>query len=89
MTAEAANSEYTIPQAQNIISVLWPSFLTGSLATILFFAFFDPVDLAMMYGFEDISRIAGYSIGFFAFWALSFASSTLTCYFRKPCKSCN
>ena len=80
-----AGDKNDISQTQNLVSVLWPSFLVGSLSTILFFTFFDPIDLGMISGYSEISRLAGYSIGFFLFWFLSAVSSSLTCYFRKPC----
>jgi hypothetical protein len=82
-------NEQNLPQIQNIVSVLWPSFLVGSLTTILFFAFFDPHDLGLILGYPDLSRLGGYTIGFFIFWFLSAISSTLTCYFRRPCNRTN
>jgi len=75
-----------IPRVQRVISVLWPSFLTAGLATTLFFTAFDPVDLSMQLGGFEISRLAGYSIGFFLFWLLTATSCGLTCFFQKPCK---
>ncbi len=80
-----AANENGITPAQHMISILWPSFLVGSLTTILFFTFFDPTELGMISGYPEITRIAGYSMGFFFFWFLSAVSSALTCYFRQPC----
>lgn len=80
-----AKNENEISQTQNLVSILWPSFLVAGLVTILFFTFFDPSDLGMISGYPDITRLAGYTIGFFAFWFFSAVSSALTCYFRKPC----
>ncbi len=76
-----------LPVAQHIISILWPSFLTAGLATILFFTVFDPAQLGTIVGFPDITRIGGYTMGFFLFWLLTAISSAMTCYFRKPCSS--
>lgn len=73
-----------IPAIQNLISVLWPSFLTAAAATIVFFTLFDPVQLGRLLGLE-LSRMAGYTGGFFAFWFLTSISCALTCYFRRPC----
>jgi hypothetical protein len=70
---------------QEIISVMWPSFLTASAATIVFFTVFDPLELSLVAGGAEISRIGGYTIGFFAFWLVTSISSALTCYFRRPC----
>jgi len=74
-----------IPPIQRIVSVLWPSFITAGVATVLFFTAFDPQGLALYNWGIDISRLGGYSIGFFLFWILTSASSALTCYFRRPC----
>ena len=73
-----------IPAIQNVISVLWPSFLTATAATIVFFTLFDPNELGNQLGLE-LTRLAGYTGGFFAFWILTSISSALTCYFRRPC----
>jgi len=73
-----------IPAIQNIISVLWPSFLTATAATIIFFTLFDPVELGNLLGLE-LTRMAGYTGGFFGFWFLTSISCALTCYFRRPC----
>ncbi len=74
-----------IPRIQQIICVLWPSFLTAGFATIVFFTMFDPQDFLTYSNFGDISRLGAYSIGFFMFWLLTGASCTLTLYFGKPC----
>lgn len=82
-TAEPADQ--TLPMVQRITSVLWPSFLTAGLATVVFFSVFDPLDLAQLADYPAISRQAGYTLGFFAFWLLTASSCALTCYFRRPC----
>jgi len=74
-----------IPKVQQVISILWPSFLTAGVATILFFVFFDPQLIMAVSGYGDISRLGGYTMGFFLFWMLTSSSCALTCYFRKPC----
>lgn len=74
-----------IPKIQQVISILWPSFLTAGVATILFFVVFDPQLIVAVSGYGEISRLGGYTIGFFLFWMLTSASCALTCYFRKPC----
>jgi len=72
------------PAIQNVISVLWPSFLTAAAATVIFFTLFDPAELGRLLGLE-LSRMAGYTAGFFGFWITSSISSSLTCQFRRPC----
>jgi hypothetical protein len=74
-----------IPTVQRVIAILWPSFLTSGIATILFFTAFDPHQLLEAAGDGQISRIGAYSIGFFLFWLLTSLTSALTCYFQKPC----
>ena len=73
-----------LPVVQQIVSVMWPSFLTASAATIIFFTIFDPTELGMIGGFPNITRMGGYTIGFFCFWLLTSISCALTCYFRRP-----
>ena len=64
---------------QAVAIVIWVSFLVAAVATMLFFAVFDPDELALVLdgGFE-IGREAGYAVGFFFFWILSAACSGLT-----------
>lgn len=64
------------------ISILWPSFIFGGVGTVLFFSILDPVDLRFVGPFE-LGRRAGYSIGFFFFWALAAGSSWLTCFLQR------
>jgi hypothetical protein len=46
---------------------------------MLFFAFFDPVDLTGIFDPDlEVSRDAGYAAGFFFFWVLAAVSSALT-----------
>ena len=77
--------EQEIPKCQKTISVLWPAFLMAGLATVLFFAAFDPVLLLQETRFADMPRLGAYTIGFFLFWLLTTSSCALTCFFRKPC----
>ncbi|MDZ7803564.1 hypothetical protein [Thiohalophilus sp.] len=74
-----------IPKVQKIVAVLWPSFLTAALATIVFFTAFDPVQLGEVAGYGAVSRLGGYTIGFFLFWLLTAGTGALTCYFQQPC----
>ena len=64
---------------QAVATVVWISFLSAAIATMLFFAIFDPVELAGALD-EDlqIGRQAGYAIGFFFFWLLSALCSGVT-----------
>ncbi len=73
------------PLIQRVVAILWPSFLVGGAATALFFTAFDPVHLFEGTALAGISRLGGYTLGFFAFWLLGLLSSGLTCYFQQPC----
>jgi uncharacterized membrane protein len=70
-----------IPRAQQVISVLWPSFLVAIVASGVFFSAFNPVDLIPFNLDVDVSPLAAYSIGFFLFWILAIISSYGTLYF--------
>ncbi len=73
------------PMIQKVIAVLWPSFLTSGVATILFSTAFDPQLIVSVSGYGEITRLGGYTIGFFLFWILTSSSCLLTCYFQRPC----
>jgi hypothetical protein len=64
------------------IAILWPSFLFGGLGTVLLFSLLDPVDLFFV-GPLELGRKAGYTFGFFFFWALAAGSSWLTCFLEQ------
>lgn len=60
-------------------STLWPSFLAAAVASVLFFASIDPETLRMQTLPDwNLSRMAGYTIGFFMFWGVGLLSSSLT-----------
>ena len=79
------NTGKEIPTIQKVVAVLWPSFLTAGVATILFFAYFDPQLLMQVSGYGEVTRMAGYTIGFFLFWLLTSITCVMTCYFQRPC----
>ena len=64
---------------QAVAIVVWISFLTAAVGTMVFFALFDPVSLSALFD-EDlhIGREAGYAAGFFFFWVLSALCSGVT-----------
>jgi len=75
-----------IPLAQQVIAVLWPSFIMAGIATVLFFTAFDPGEMVASGLLPAVSRLGAYSIGFFLFWILTASSCLLTCYFQRPCQ---
>ncbi len=69
--------------AQDTAVTLWPSFLAASVATLFFFAFFDPAVFGQGAAPPDWlaeHRMAGYAVGFFFFWTVCTLSSALTLY---------
>ena len=68
-----------VPPIARIGAIAWPSFFAAGVATMVFFAIVDPVELAAMtWPRASISREAGYTIGFFMFWACTLSSSLFT-----------
>jgi hypothetical protein len=73
---------------QDVAIVAWPSFLVASVATMVCFAFIDPV----LIGHDDYpppafaTRMSGYAIGFFFFWLISALSSLLTLYLARTAR---
>ena len=62
---------------QAVATVIWISFLAASVATMLFFAVFDPVEMFASIGLEPGVQ-SGYAIGFFFFWLISGGCSAVT-----------
>ena len=57
-------------------AIVWPSFFSAGVATMVFFAIVDPLELAdISWPHLAISRELGYTLGFFGFWSCTFASS--------------
>lgn len=57
---------------------IWCSFMSACVATMLFFATFDPQVLSEVATFPmPLSPEAGYTIGFFLFWFLLMVNSFL------------
>ena len=64
-----------------MFTVVWISFLTAAIGTMVFFALFDPVALSGLFDDDlDIGRDAGYAAGFFFFWARCALCSGVTAY---------
>lgn len=87
MKADSAHSDSArsnqksarVPRVARFGAVVWPSFFAAGVATMVFFAIVDPVELAAMtWPQVSITREAGYTIGFFMFWACTFSSSFFT-----------
>ena len=64
---------------QAVATVIWISFLTAAIATMLFFALLDPLELLRAFNPDlDIGRQAGYAAGFFFFWLITAGCSAVT-----------
>lgn len=66
-------------------TILWPSFVVAGAASVLFFAFVDPLQLrAISFPEHALSRELGYTLGFFMFWAVTATASGMTWYLLRP-----
>ena len=66
---------------QAVFTVLWISFLSAAIGTMVFFALFDPVELIAVFDEQlEIGRDAGYAAGFFFFWVLCAICSAVTAF---------
>jgi len=73
------------PLAQRLGAILWPSFFAAGVATMVCFALIDPLALRdLTFPELEISRQAGYTIGFFMFWAATASSSLFTWLLLRP-----
>ncbi len=66
---------------QAVFTVVWISFLSAAISTMVFVAFFDPIELGgLLDETWQFSRDAGYAAGFFFFWILCALCSGLTAF---------
>ena len=69
----------TLPWARRFGVVAWPSFFAAGVATMVFFAFVDPLLLRdITFPNLTLSREAGYTIAFFLFWSATAGASLFT-----------
>ena len=64
--------------AQRMMWIAWPAFLVAGMLEMLVFAMVDPQDLHWFGQPLEMSRQGIYTLGFFAFWIMTMASSALT-----------
>jgi hypothetical protein len=78
---EEATTHELSRRQRDVFVVGWCSFLAAAVATMIFFAFVDPLALADITEPPlPVDRMSGYALGFFFFWLLAAASATLTVY---------
>ncbi len=68
---------------RRIMQIVWPAFLMAGAAELAFFSIFDPFELHFFGQPLDWSRQAIYALGFFGFWGLGIASSSLTMFLAQ------
>ena len=73
------------PLSQRVGAILWPSFFAAGVATMVFFAFIDPLALRDI-TFPDLplTRELGYTVGFFMVWIATASSSLFTWFLLRP-----
>ncbi len=73
------DAEPPSPSAARFGAILWPSFFAAGVATMVFFAIVDPIELGRItWPRFDVSRGLGYTIGFFMFWACTLSACAFT-----------
>lgn len=73
------------PLAQRIGAILWPSFFAAGVATMVFFAVVDPLQLRdATFPNWPMTREFGYTLGFFMFWLATASSSLFTWILLRP-----
>lgn len=78
------------PMAQRVGAILWPSFFAAGVATMMFFAFVDPLELRdMTFPQLSLTREVGYTVGFFMFWVATASSSLFTWWLLRPASRFN
>ena len=73
---------------KKLAKIVGPSFIFAGIGTVLLFALLDPVDLRFV-GPLELSRKAGYTIGFFFFWGIAAGSSAFTCFLQRRADEVN
>ena len=78
------------PLVQRLGAILWPSFFSAGVATMVCFAHIDPLALRdLTFPDWNIGREAGYTLGFFLFWIATGASSLFTWVLLRPASRFN
>jgi hypothetical protein len=67
----------SLPWLARVARIGWPAFLVAGVAEIVFFSVFDPFELHFFGAPLELTRLEIYTMGFFGFWGLAFASAAL------------
>ena len=66
-------------------AILWPSFFSAGVMTMVFFAYVDPLALQdLTFPTLHLDRELGYTLGFFLAWVGTAASSLFTWILLRP-----
>lgn len=71
------------------IWILWPSFVVAGVAEVMLFTLVDPAEFHIFGEPLALSRIAVYTLGFFALWLFAAASSAFTCFLQRTAAEIN
>lgn len=78
------------PLSQRLGAILWPSFFSAGVATVVFGAFVDPIELRdITFPGLEISRGLGYTVAFFMFWLATASASAFTWLLLRPASRFN
>jgi hypothetical protein len=78
------------PLSQRLGAILWPSFFSAGVATTVFGALVDPIELRNITFPElELGRGAGYTIAFFMFWLSTASASAFTWLLLRPASRFN
>ena len=78
------------PLAQRLGAILWPSFFSAGVATAVFGALVDPMELRdITFPALQITRGVGYTVAFFMFWLSTASASLFTWYLLRPASRFN
>ena len=75
---------FGIPLRQVIIALLWSSFLSAGVATVLIFAWIDPTAIFDQFGLDSDNHLSGYSLTFFFLWLIGIANVSICLFFLRP-----
>lgn len=76
-------------RSQQLICILWPSFLVAGVAEAAFFTVFDPADLHLFGDPVAVGALPAYTIGFFVLWVFAASASALTCFLQRGAAEIN
>lgn len=78
-TQELSQSPRWSRRLRKIMATGWASFLTACIASVFFFAVFDPARIVEAADWPlELSRMGGYALLFFFFWLVGIAAAATT-----------